>query len=91
MKFIEGKLNEHGVKKIIPTVETQEAAFRRSLRNEFIQHRFEELKTEAEGYADGAKAPSLESKITKILKANPELPWDEAVRRIASKVFEGRR
>ena len=91
VKFIEGKLNEHGVKKIIPTVETQEAAFRRSLRNEFIQHRFEELKTEAEGYADGAKAPSLESKITKILKANPELPWDEAVRRIASKVFEGRR
>ena len=88
VKFIEGKLNEHGVKKFIPTVETQEAAFRRSLRNEFIQHRFEELKTEAEAYADGVKVPSLKSKITKILKASPELPWDEAVRRIASECFE---
>ena len=63
VKFIEGKLTEHGVKKIIPTVETQEAAFRRSLRNEFIQHRFEELKTEAEVYADGAKAPSFKSRL----------------------------
>ena len=88
VKFIEGKLTKHGVRKIIPDVETQEAAFRRSLKNEFIQHRFDELKSEADEYADNAKVPSLKSKITKMLKANPELPWDETVRRIASQVFE---
>jgi len=87
VKFIEGKLIEHGVKKIIPDAATQEAAFRRSLRNEFIQHRFGELKTEARVYVDWAKVPSLERKITKILKTNPELPWDEAVRQIAAKAF----
>ena len=37
---------------------------------------------------DNAAVPSLKSKITKILKASPELPWDAAVRRIASKCFE---
>lgn len=88
VKFIEGKLVKHGVKKIIPDVETLEAAFRRSLKNEFIQHRFDELKSEADEYADNADVPSLKSKITKILKARPELPWDKAVRRIASECFE---
>jgi hypothetical protein len=37
---------------------------------------------------DNAAIPSLKSKITKILKASSELPWDAAVRRIASKCFE---
>lgn len=38
--------------------------------------------------ASNAAVPSLKSKITKILKASPKLPWDAAVRRIASECFE---
>ena len=88
VKFIEGKLVEHGVKKIIPDVETQEAAYRRALKNEFIKQRFDALKADADEYADSADVPDLKCKITKQLKDDPTLPWDAAVHQIACDEFD---
>jgi len=88
VKFIEGKLVENGVKKIIPDIETQVAAYRRTLKNEFIKRRFDELKGEADEYADAAEVPALKRKIAKLLENDPTLPWDAAVHQIACDEFD---
>lgn len=86
--FIEAKLRQHKIKKVIPDAEIQEAAYRRAIKNLFIEDGFNELKDEADEYAESAKLPALGQQVAKLLKADPALPWDEAVRRIASKNFE---
>lgn len=83
VRFIEGKLVEHGVKKIIPDTDTLGAAYRRALRNEFIQRRFHELKAKADEYADAADVPALKRKVANVLKDDPTLPWDAAIHTIA--------
>lgn len=88
VKFIEDKLVEHGVKKVIPDEDALEAADRRALKNEFIKRRFDELKTDADEYADAAEVPALKRKITKLLKDDPTLPWDAVVHRIACDEFD---
>ena len=85
--FIEKKLVEHGVKKIIPDKATLEAAYRRVVKNEFIRERFDTLKCEADEHADAAKVPSLQRKVAKLLKDDPSLPWDAASHSIACAVL----
>lgn len=91
VEFLENKLTACGVKKIVPAAETLEGAYRRALKNEFIRERFDELKTKADEYADTAASPALMRRVRSILKANPSLPWDEAIRRIAGDVFDSER
>lgn len=74
---------EHGVKKIIPDAGTQQAAYRRALKNEFIKRQFDALKTEADEYAAAADVPALKRKVAKLLKDDPTLPWDAAIHTIA--------
>jgi hypothetical protein len=90
VSFIEDKLVKHGVKKIIPNVETLNVAYRRALRNKFIQQQFDELKNEASKYIDKATVPTLNRKVAKILKDDPTMPWDAAIHTIACDEFDGR-
>lgn len=80
--FIEKKLVEHGVKKIIPDKATLEAAYRRVVKNEFIRERFDTLKCEADEHADAADVPALKRNVAKLLKDDPTLPWDVAIQMI---------
>lgn len=86
--FIEAKLTKCRVKKVVPDAETQEAAYRRALKNLYIEDEFDTLKDQADEYAESAKLPPLQKKVAKMLKADPTIPWDEAVRRIASQEFD---
>ncbi len=88
VKFIEGKLVAHGVKKIIPDADTLDAAYRRALKNEFIQQRFDVLKADADEYADAADVPALKRKTAKLLADDPTQPWDAAVLQIARDKFD---
>jgi hypothetical protein len=59
-------------------------ACRRTLANEYIKRRFDDLKEEAQKFADAAKVPALKRKLTKKLADSPAQPWDEAVASFAA-------
>jgi hypothetical protein len=86
--FIEGKLGEHHIKKVVPSAEILEAAYRRALRIEFIKQRFGELKEEADAYVDAAKVPTLNGRIARRLKKSPATSWDRAIADMAAKAME---
>ena len=81
--FIESKLTEHGIKKVIPDAQVLEAAYRRALKIEYIRDRFEPLQEEAAAMAKSAKMPAIKRKLAKALKDDPAMPWDQVITGIA--------
>lgn len=83
--WIEGKLAELGIKKVIPDADTLESAFRRAAANQYIEARQQEIIAGAQRHADQARLPkALAKRVASALKDNPALPWDLAVAQIAS-------
>jgi DNA topoisomerase VI subunit A len=82
--WIEGKLTEHGVKKLIPEREAIQAAYRRAV---FLQRMQAEMARQREQIAaQGITLPArLESAVRAELKRRPELAWDEAVWAVAER------
>lgn len=84
IKWLEGKLQENGVCKVIPERETLEAAYRRSLQIKAIEARMEEIIKETATEASQAKIPrGLARKVAKRLEADQELSWDRAIADLA--------
>jgi len=86
VEFIEAKLAKHRIKKVVPDTVILDEAYRRALRNEFIRHRFEELKDQADEFANDTKVPALKRKVATILKDDPTLLWDKAIAQLAAEV-----
>ncbi len=82
IELIERKLDEHGVKKVIPDDETLAAAYLRGVL-------FAEINTQIEKMADGGQSvrvpKTLGRRVRALLKKDPTLSWDEAVTRIVEK------
>jgi hypothetical protein len=75
--WLEGKLNEHGVEKIIPDGDTLAAAYRRAQRIARIQTLIDET-----ARADDVNIPvpdDLADRVQQILKTHPTLSWGEAL------------
>jgi hypothetical protein len=84
IKWIEGKLKKHGIKKLVPDDEVLEEAYRRALKHYHVQHRLCEIEDQEQALANAAKLPnSFAKKVKAALKANPALPWDVVVAAIA--------
>ena len=84
IKWLEGKLRKHGVKKFVPDDDVLETAFKRAALahklNGEIDKVFFKLRTEA----DKADVPEdLRSAVEAYLKKNPGASWDSAVAQIA--------
>jgi hypothetical protein len=91
IEWIESKLEEHGVKKIVPDNETLDLAYRRAQHladfEEQVKEAREQLEKEWEAkvaeYSNEnreLKVPkSLSEKVEKLLEANRELFWEDAV------------
>ena len=80
--FVEGKLIEHGVGKVIPADDIIEQCARRAIKERLQADLADELTAKA----DAAKLPkNLRGKVEALLEENPELPWDAAVAQIISK------
>ena len=89
IKWIEGMLAKHGIKKVIPNDETIEAAYRRSLQAALINAEIEEFAERASEQAEQAKLPKgLTLKIKKALKENPAECWDGALATIVQSQIE---
>jgi len=80
--FIEGKLAEHGIKKIVPKTDLLGDAYRHFVRSkrmqEIVENAIEEMDEQ-----DIALPTNLGDRVAAHLKQHPELRWDEAVEAIA--------
>ena len=84
--WIESKLAEHKIKKVVPDEDTLERAYRRAIEAEIINRRSVEIREAAGEEAEQAKVPkkSLAKMIRAKLKDSPELPWDVVLAKIAA-------
>lgn len=81
---IEAKLEEHGVKKVIPDEDVLAGAFRRALRAHKLNREIERLARQFDLDPGDVVVPDdLEDQVTSMLSDQPEIPWDEAVAEIA--------
>jgi hypothetical protein len=82
--FIERKLRQHGVKKIVPERKMLDEAFKLFVRNREIKKIIEREIKKLNGAT--ANPPSnLSTQIRQYLEAHPEARWDEAVSEIAAR------
>ena len=80
--WIEDKLQQHGVVKIVPDGQTLADAYARMRKQALVQDRIKEVLAEVAGSA--ASVPDdLAAQVTRRLKKNRQLPWDAVVRAIA--------
>jgi len=87
--WIEGKLEQHGIKKVVPDAETLKHAFRRAYRISDLNRQIEEAHEEAADRAEEAKIPrGIRKQVTDALAENPEEAWDDVVARIAEERLE---
>jgi hypothetical protein len=78
--FIEAKLAEHGIKKLIPAAAVIEEHARRLLERRYAEETIAPLRNGIAERAAKAKLPAfLARRIAKELQEHPELPWDVAL------------
>ncbi len=83
--FIERKLEEHSVQKVIPSQETLESAMRAEIRRNYINQKIDELTKEAEEHADAAEMPeNLTELVAERFEKDRKQAWDDAISSIAA-------
>ncbi len=84
MAWIEGKLEQHGVTKVIPAEDILIDAYRRARTQSRVQARIDEVLEEMGEVDDDEDAPpDLRERIDQRLRESPDAAWDEVVREIA--------
>jgi hypothetical protein len=81
IEFLERKLLENGVKKIVPDRELLERTFVGMERGRQLQEAFAKLEKEFK-FEDREVPADIERRIEEILKRNPTLRWDAAVAKV---------
>ena len=82
--WIEGKLEEHGIGKVVPPQETLVDAFRRSYHRAHVAQNLDELNEVASAAAAAVTIPAdLEQRITVALEQDPVGSWDSVIADIA--------
>jgi hypothetical protein len=82
--WIESKLEEHGIKKVVPDLETLGKTYRRNLQRKLINEQLHEIVKKTGRQADEAKVPkNLERNVKHALQNDPAKPWDVAVADLA--------
>jgi hypothetical protein len=84
--WIETKLCEHGVSKVIPGANVLHAAWRYARENRLLRERIDAIGKEVRQQVKAERIPeSLDDHVRAMLHTNRGLPWDEAVAMIAEK------
>ena len=76
--FVEGKLAEHGIVKVIPPKDRLEEAFRLFMRGEQVRQAIDDM-LKAHAAEDIAVPEDLEQRVREYLGENPEAPWSAAI------------
>jgi hypothetical protein len=78
--FLERRLEECGVRKVIADKETREKAWRRCIERRHLAEAIELLRPKAQRDAAAASVPmDLDEQVRMMLEKNPSLSWDEAI------------
>ena len=80
IEWIESKLQEHGIKKVVPDAGTLETAYRRALQIAMVQQRLPKVIAETSKEAQAAEIPNdLDKIVRKRFRATPAEPWDDVI------------
>jgi hypothetical protein len=83
IEWIEGKLEEHGVRKVIPDQQMLAEAYRRRRQSACLNKHFGELLERSRQQIAGLDIPvDLQKQVARLLQEKPELSWDDAVAEI---------
>jgi hypothetical protein len=81
--FIEKKLEEHGVEKVVPDDDVLKKHARHIIKRRLIEQAIAKISDEFTEQAEAVELPEdLREQIKELLEAEPELPWDAALTRI---------
>jgi hypothetical protein len=84
VEWIERKLTEHGISKVVPDEKTLVEAYRRMRRQGVVQERIDKALEQLGEKKEASPIPSdLRTRIDVELKARPEKRWDDVLRNIA--------
>jgi hypothetical protein len=84
IEWLERKLTEHGIKKLIPDSDTLAAAYRRAVFLQKLEEEEESLREKIS--SQQFRVPkNLLKRVNKILKDQSEAAWDEAVWQVAAR------
>jgi hypothetical protein len=90
--WIEGKLEGHGVAKVIPDEATLTEAYRRARQSAWLRDRFDALLAASHKAVEDPDIPTdLRKRVSAALDEHPELAWNQAVRSIAAGDGSGER
>ncbi|MFZ1933089.1 MAG: hypothetical protein WBL72_13520 [Thermoguttaceae bacterium] len=80
IEWVEAKLHEYGVKKVLPDDDTLRNAYARAVKVAFVNSAIQDALGDAEDAAKKYSMPkSLRRKIAKALKETPATSWDEVL------------
>ena len=78
--FLERKLAEHGIRKVVPDDDTMRSHARRIIEEKLAEQALMEVRTKMQTEAAATQLPAdLGEQVRSILADRPDLPWDEAV------------
>jgi hypothetical protein len=80
--WLEGKLKEQGVKKVMPEASVLASAFHRAKDIQRLAKSLEEIKSAPD---DSTIPKDLEKRLRKVLRTKPELSWDKAMLEILTR------
>lgn len=87
IEWIEGKLDERGIKKVVPDGDDLADAYQRMQQQSVVQRRIDALLADMQH--DDADAPEdLTDQVADLLEEEPELSWDTALKRIVAEAIE---
>jgi hypothetical protein len=90
VRWLESKLEEHQVRKVIPDAVTLEKAYRRSAGLKWCQAILEQTQSEVYAYADSVEVPSdLRERIQEKLAATTSQSWDGVIESLLPPVALG--
>jgi hypothetical protein len=82
----EGKLVQHGIKKVLPGRELLEEAYRRAWTREFVRQANHRAREQAREGASEIDVPdAIRTQLAAALKKRPGLPWNLALARLCKK------
>ena len=91
VEWIESKLAEHGVSKIIPAKPRLVDAYRQAIQCEYLKEHSEELLESARQHAADATIPgNIKKRIAARLRKAPAMSWDAALHGIVEDEYRGK-
>jgi hypothetical protein len=86
VNWIEAKLQEHGIAKVVPDDKTLEVAYRRAVAAAHFSKEAKQLAKAANRIGEDAVPPGdLDQRVRAALRRDPQLPWERAIERIAKR------